>query len=132
MTFFRCIDCDEPDSRGTLPGGRCRDCDIEHIVGGRSCRGCGHWIKREDMFGPVPSQHAVGCPLAHVEDYRPLPTHDDVRKAACSALLDAARDYEREAERLPDDVGRKVALGVAADLQRRAGGYWPLTAAEEM
>lgn len=129
MIVFRCIDCNEPDSRGTLPGGRCRDCDIEHVVGGGSCRECGNWIKREDLFGPAPSQHAAGCPLAHVEDWRPLPTHDDVRKAACGALLDAASEYEREAGRLPDGVGRGVAHGVAADLRRKAAEHWPLTPA---
>lgn len=139
MTVFRCIDCNEPDSRGTLPGGRCRDCDIAHVVGGGSCRECGRWIKREDLFGPYPSQHAVGCPLAHAEDWRPLPMHDDVRKAACGALLDAASDYERQIERhvRGGDNGTEGAVDVesvrtiVADLRRKAAGHWPLTPATE-
>lgn len=42
-----CVDCDEPGARGTSPGGRCRECDIEYLMHTGSCRECGVFIMRE-------------------------------------------------------------------------------------
>ena len=119
-TWPTCIDCNEPDS-ASLPGCRCRDCDIEHVIGRGSCRECDHWIKREDMYGPRATQHKPGCSLANAEDWRPLPTHDDVWKAALGALYDASDDYDREADRLGADDPRVPVLRViVADLRSKA------------
>lgn len=122
-----CIDCNEPDS-ASLPGCRCRDCDIAYHVDGSSCRACGVFIMREDVAGPAASQHKPGCALAEADDWRPLPTHDDVWKAALGALYDAADDYERRADAYAKlgpgaDAGAvtvAAARAVAADLRRRA------------
>lgn len=60
--FPPCVDCGEEP--GTCPEGRCRDCDIEHLMTAGSCRECLTWIMREDMAGPREKQHSIGCSLA--------------------------------------------------------------------
>lgn len=64
-----CVDCE--DERGTLPGGRCRECDIDHVTSSGSCRECYVWIIGPDWGGPIESQHKAGCSLRTVQDYGP-------------------------------------------------------------
>ena len=121
-----CVDCDEPGARSTSPGGRCRECDIEHIVGTGSCRECGVFVMREEIAGPRAAQHKPGCSLADSDDYGPMPSRDDVWKAAYGTLVDLADDYDREAERLAaDDPRADVGRTIVADLRRRAAFYLP-------
>jgi hypothetical protein len=56
-----CVDCGEEP--GSCPDGRCRDCDIEHLMSAGSCRECLTWIMREEMAGPREKQHSIGCSL---------------------------------------------------------------------
>ena len=96
--YLPCVDCTEPDARGTSPGGRCRECDIEHAVGSSSCRECGVFIMRVEIAGPVASQHKPGCSLATADDYRPLPTRADAWSAVYGELADLASEYDDRAE----------------------------------
>jgi len=64
--FPPCIDCGEPDS-GTLPEGRCRDCDIDHAIEQSTCPLCGLRLWNDlgrDLFGIAPSAHddTWNCP----------------------------------------------------------------------
>ena len=124
-----CIDCNEPES-GTLPGGRCRECDIARCVDSARCRECGVFMMREEFAGPIASQHTAGCSLATSDDYRAPPTHDDVWKTAFGALYNTADDYERQAETLAKDDPRAAVLRViVADLRTRSEQWRPKTTA---
>ena len=69
-TYPPCVDCGELDA-GTCPEGRCRDCDLEHVVAGSTCRACLRWQLRAVVFDAPYERHAPGCALAH--DPAPLP-----------------------------------------------------------
>lgn len=46
-----------------MPGGRCRECDIEDYMHRASCRECETFLIRADLAGPLRDQHAPGCSL---------------------------------------------------------------------
>lgn len=67
--LFRCVGCGDK----TYNPERCRDCDIEHLITSGLCRECGVWIVREDIAGPMPSQHKPECTLRLDRDPFPRP-----------------------------------------------------------
>lgn len=64
-----CVDCGEDP--GTLPDGRCRDCDLEYVASWSTCRSCRRFMIRVDVAGPLSDQHAPDCPLRFDPDCLP-------------------------------------------------------------
>lgn len=105
--YAPCIDCgDEP---GTCPAGRCRDCDIDYVLG--QCWSCGQQIVRHewdaDMWrhlfrtdAPPPcesTEHAAGCMVAKRQT--------DTKRTAPPTTISCASCGETEAEAVAEDLG---------------------------
>jgi hypothetical protein len=133
--FPPCIDCGEPDS-GTLPGGRCRDCDIEWLLDSAKCDHCGRhqWNDNAIAIGRMPYDHADDCPnrieriaIVGSRDFKPanmiVEYVDTLRETRSVVVSGGARGVDTLAEQAAVRIGLPTII-LRADwdkLGKRAG-----------